>query len=344
MGKNHQLPSSKVAQEFGEVNVCKVGNEYEILFTILMEPSGKDAEGWKTGVALDSSVSLQWAYGKKLEGKVPPEVMKSYRAKGWVDSEIIDGLPVSYMKKEANHDAIEKGYLHYSENIMQKLAHDFVSYLADNLDSQGKTLVAYWACGTGKEFEILGELSSEEFKNIRLTGPKKHGFGKKTCLLPVLKAFQEELGKAKRSMAIFLTDGNLEDFEEVKEYTIQMAQKIAAGQKNFMKCVLIGVGDQISEEQMEILDDLETGTDIDIWDHKIAKEMRSLLEIFAEVVDENQIIAPTATILDDKGKIVKQFSDGLPAKVTFTMPATSKHFVLQIGQQKIIQNIEYPEA
>ncbi|HNZ66693.1 MAG TPA: hypothetical protein PKM32_04935 [Planctomycetota bacterium] len=48
--------------------------------------------------------------------------------------------------------------------------------------------------------------------------------------------------------------------------------------------------------------------------------------------------------LDDKGKIVKQFSDGLPAKVTFTMPATSKHFVLQIGQQKIIQNIEYPEA
>jgi hypothetical protein len=34
---------------------------------------------------------------------------------------------------------------------------------------------------------------------------------------------------------------------------------------------LVGIGDAINESQMEELDDLESGTDVDIWDHKIAK-------------------------------------------------------------------------
>jgi hypothetical protein len=40
--------------------------------------------------------------------------------------------------------------------------------------------------------------------------------------------------------------------------------------------VLIGVGRDVSEYQMRELDDLDTGTDIDLWDHKIASEMRVL--------------------------------------------------------------------
>ena len=77
---------------------------------------------------------------------------------------------------------------------------------------------------------------------------------------------------------------------------------------------------------MEELDDLDTGTDVDVWDHKIAAEMRALTEIFAEVVDENQIVAPQAALYDSAGRLAREFTDGMPAKVTFRVPAGSDWF------------------
>jgi hypothetical protein len=79
---------------------------------------------------------------------------------------------------------------------------------------------------------------------------------------------------------------------------------------------------------------------VDIWDHKIAKEMRSLVEIFAEVVSENKIVAPTAAIYDEAGKLVTRFPDGLPAKVAFTMPANSDAFELEFGGRRIHQSVK----
>jgi hypothetical protein len=90
---------------------------------------------------------------------------------------------------------------------------------------------------------------------------------------------------------------------------------------------------------MEELDDLDTGTDVDVWDHKIAKEMRALVEIFAEVVSENVIVAPTGAVYDDKGARVKFYSDGLPAKLAFEMPATSSSFELEVAGQRIKQKL-----
>ena len=140
-------------------------------------------------------------------------------------------------------------------------------------------------------------------------------------------------------MYIFITDGHLHDLEELKEYTTQLAKKIEADEHNSVKCVLIGIGDDINEDQMEELDDLETGTDVDIWDHKIAKEMRALIEIFAEVVSENTIVAPTATIYDDSGQEVIKFPDGLPAKVTFKMSPSSNAFDLEVAGRRIHQTL-----
>lgn len=341
MEKNYQLPSNIVSTPFGEVNVRVHGDCYEILLTILMEPSGKDAEGWRTGIALDASTSLRWAYGKTMKGTIPDHIQEEYKKQGWVTAKTIDGLSVYSLSAKAKQDAFEKGYLHYSENIIQTLARNFITYLATNLDAYGKTLVSYWACNDGSQFEVLGEFNAEECSSLELAGPQKTPFGNGTYLLPILKEFRSRLATATRSMAIFLTDGKLDDFEEVVKYSIQMAHEVEDGKCNFMKCVLIGVGDKISEEQMAALDDLETGTDVDIWDHKIAKEMRSLVEIFAEVVDENQIIAANGTILDDQDNVVKVFSDGLPAKISFSIPINSKFFTLKIGDYAVKQPIEY---
>src|SRR5262249_15263747 len=144
---------------------------------------------------------------------------------------------------------------------------------------------------------------------------------------------------ARRGMYLFLTDGRIDDLGAVKGYTRQLCEDIHAKRRNMIKCVLIGVGDQIDERQMEELDDLESGTNIDIWDYKIASEMRDVVEIFAEVVNENTIVAPTARILDAGGKLIRQFTDGLPARVSFTMPATSPWFELEVGGERVRQPV-----
>src|SRR5262249_3722611 len=151
--------------------------------------------------------------------------------------------------------------------------------------------VIYWACDDGSAYEVVGDFTAEQVRALPFTGPRQHEFGDGTRLLPAVRYFVDRFRDAKRGMYLFLTDGRLDDLGAVKSYTAGLCRDIAAGRRNFVKCVLVGVGDEIDEGQMEELDDLDTGTDVDIWDHKIAKEMRAVVEIFAEVVDENQIIA-----------------------------------------------------
>ena len=343
--RNQQLPSDIVAQEFGEVNVRKTDSAIEVTFTILMEPQGEAAEGWQTGIALDGSSSMKDWYGRRLEGKVPPELTDVYQKKGWIRVRMEDGQQVHVFQREAYEDAIQKGHLKSTENIVRPLAQKFTTYLAENLDADGGTTLVYWACGrNGEEVEVLGDFTSEECQNLEVKGPTKTTFGNGTHLLPAMKYFVDRFADAKRGMYVFVTDGRLDDLARVKQHTIALAKEIAAGKRNPIKCVLIGVGNEIDQSQMEELDDLETGTDVDIWDHKIAEEMQAVVQIFAEVVDENQIVAPTANIYDSAGKVVKQFTDGLPAKVAIVLPKNSEFFELEAGGQKIRQTVIVPKA
>ncbi|MCC6421229.1 MAG: VWA domain-containing protein [Gemmataceae bacterium] len=341
-GISHQLPSSLVAREFGEVNVRRTPSAVEVQFTILMEPQGQEAEGWQTGVALDGSASMRDWYGQTLLGKVPREAAAEYRRRGWITEEYQDGRKVMIYEPVAYDDAIRRGYLRYSENIVQPAACEFIAYLAGNLDADGGTTVIYWACGDGSACEVLGDFTTEQCRSLTLIGPRGIDFGTGTYLLPAVRYFVERFKDAERGMYVFLTDGRLDDLEAVKRYTTQLAREIQAGKRHAIKCVLIGVGDHVDESQMEALDDLDTGTSVDIWDHKIRKEMRDLKEIFAEVVDENQIVAPTARIFDAHGRVVKTFADGLPAKASFTLPPNSPWFELEVADQRIQQTVVLP--
>ena len=102
------------------------------------------------------------------------------------------------------------------------------------------------------------------------------------------------------------------------------------------------MGEEIDERQMEELDDLDTGTEVDIWDHKIAKDMRSVVEIFAEVVSDNLIIAPVATVYTASGVVAKRFTDGLPARAKFLLPGDCQWFDLEVGGQRIRQQLKTP--
>ena len=144
--------------------------------------------------------------------------------------------------------------------------------------------------------------------------------------------------RAPRTGNIFITDGELHDLEEVEQYSIKLARAVAPGKRNPLKFVLIGVSDDVNEKQMEALDDLDLGTDIDLWDHKLAAEIRVLEQIFAEVVDRNPRVSPTGRVLTPDGKVVRDFSDtGVPALLEFEMPAGSKYFTLEVPGHRIHQ-------
>lgn len=341
--QSHQLPSTIVAQEFGEVNVQKVGHKLEILFTILMEPQGQEAEGWQTGIALDASASMRGWYGRNLLGKIPEPVSKEYQKKGWLEHQLQDGKRVKIFQPQAYEDAIQKGYLKVSTNIVQPLAQKFIAYLAGNLDADGGTTIIYWAGNDGNAIEVLGDVTEAQCSQLEVNGPKSISFGQGTSLTPAVKYFVERFVDAQRGMYVFITDGKLDDLEQVKKYTTQLTKQIESGQRNSVKCILIGVGNEIDRTQLEELDDLNTQSGIDIWDYKIAEEMSALVQIFAEVVDENQIVAPIGMIYDSAGQLVKRYTDGLPAKISLTLPSESQWFELEVYGKKIRQTVIFPE-
>ncbi|HVK10142.1 MAG TPA: hypothetical protein VM597_15345, partial [Gemmataceae bacterium] len=56
----------------------------------------------------------------------------------------------------------------------------------------------------------------------------------------------------------------------------------------------------------------------------------------------NQIVADTARIFGPGGRAVKTFADGLPAAVTFRLPAGAAWFELEVGGERIRQQLVAP--
>lgn len=296
--------------EFGEVNVHRLADgSIQVIATILREP---DIEGARAGLALDASASMKKAYGANV------------------------GLSPIFAKSAG------------VTNEVEPVARTMAQYLARfSCDNQAHLL--YWACGAdGSQIEPIGAVSSEDALKLRINGPKKQPWGRGTKLLPPLRYFVDIFRDAPWAICVFVTDGIIEDLAEVKEFSWQFAQQIAAGKRKFIKMVLLGVGEEVDEGQMEELDDMFNDADltdpkgqpIDIWDHKLSSEMRSLTQIFAEVVSEKMIVARQGRILDSRGRTVKHYTDGVPAILKFTLPADSTSFSLVLpGNEMLTQDI-----
>lgn len=307
-----QLPSSKVVEPFGEVDVwTQPDGSIRVKAYILMAPA---VEGAQTGLAIDGSASMKPLFGSSM---------------------VVSSLFASS-----------------NPNVVEPVARTLAAFLA-NFDSDGQTTAIYWACGPGgTQIEELGDMDAASAKAKVFPAPKHFGTG--TRLLPAVKYFAEQkFPDAPWSIFVFITDGIIEDLAEVQEYSLALAQEIAAGKRNFVKLVLIGIGSEVDIGQMEALDDLDYGglkdpggEDIDLWDYKLAGEMQKLEEIFAEVVSADLILAPSAEVLDNAGNPVKpnnrnSYADGLPAILDFTVPQGTTAFTLILPNgHKIVQSIE----
>jgi hypothetical protein len=293
-----------VVDPFGEVNVFRQpSGALRVVATILMEPR---REGTQTGIALDGSGSMAALYG---------------------------------VTEEQGFFASLFGRKKQSVNEVTPVAQKLCAYLARKIDADGGTTCIYWATGPGgSEVEVVGDLTADQAEQHIFGPPQRFGTG--TQLLPAVRYFMERFKDAPWGFYVFVTDGELHDLEQVKQFSCDLALDIAAGRRKPVKFVLIGVGPNVNEGQMEELDDLDTGTPIDLWDHKLAAEMRVLQEIFAEVIDKNARVADAGKVLDPQGRVVKNYSDtGLPALLEFELPAGSAYFTLDVAGQQIRQDV-----
>ncbi len=291
-----------VVDPFGEVNVYPTKDgKTRVVATILMEPH---REGAQTGIALDGSGSMAKLYGVEDGSRVLS--------------------PIFGGSKKLTNEVTP---------VAQKLC----SYLARKIDSDGGTTCVYWATGPGgSEVEVIGDLRADEAERHVFGPPRDFGTG--TQLLPAVKYFVDRFRSAPWGFYVFITDGELHDLDEVIAYSKRLAMEVAAGRRKPLKFVLIGLGPQVNERQMEELDDLDTGTEVDLWDHKLAAEMRVLQEIFAEVVDKNARVADNGRILDAQGRVAKDYTGtGLPGFLEFELPAGSDYFTLEVNGQRIHQ-------
>ena len=299
------MPQLKnVVDPFGEINVHPLPDgRLRVVATILMAP---EKEGAQTGIALDGSGSMRKLYGQEGGARVL--------------SPIFGGA-----KKPTNE--------------VTPVAQKICAYLARNIDADGGTTCIYWAVGPGgSEIQVIGDLTGDQVERHPFGPPDDFGTG--THLLPAVRYFVDRFKDAPWGFYVFITDGELHDLDEVKRYSVQLAREVHAGRRRPLKFVLIGVGAHVNEGQMEELDDLDSGTPIDLWDHKIAAEMRLLQEIFAEVVDKNARIADKGRILDPQGKTVKDYSDtGMPAFLEFEIAAGAEYFTLEVNDNRIHQGL-----
>lgn len=342
-GRNLQIDNRVVHEALGEVNVTKNGDQLDIVATILINPEDS-AEGWQTGMAMDASYSMRRSFGGSnlymLRAFEPTEEQELIR-QGIIERFTQDGKEMYRISPGGYNQLIESGIIRVENdpNEVEEVCRKIVPMLAGHLDADGGTTVIYWAMGeSGAEISVLGDLTEAEAATAAYPPVSEDKWGHGTRLMPAIRYFMDTFKDAEMGFYVFITDGHLDDFEEVKEFTVKLSHDIDAKRVNPVKLILIGVGEAIDEKQLEDLDDLPDTHDlpVDVWDHKIAKEMRSLMDIFTEMVDENKILAPSGEVQDDQGNTVHSYTDGLPALLRFSLPATAKGFKLVLPNGKSI--------
>lgn len=214
-----------------------------------------------------------------------------------------------------------------------------LQYLATK-DRNGLLRVAYWATGNGSELEVVGDLTGEQAADFKFPGPKAYGKG--TVMLPVLRDYiaylrQEAPNGARRGLAVIITDSQLHDPDDVKAYSIQVAKEIAAGRLPRLNFVLVGVGAQVDEEQMEDICHLEFPGVGHLWCHRHADRMEEMADLVAVLVDATMTVAAGGTITDQDGKVLAVYEGRLPAVLEFDVPEGCTGFVLEVNGQKFPQ-------
>lgn len=233
-------------------------------------------------------------------------------------------------------------------NYVQGVARKLGDILC-NVSKTGKVTGFYWAMNPpGDATQIFGEYDPSGWASVNVVGPKKLiEWGAGTKLLPAIRIVCEQVHKdSEWTMGVIITDGIIEDEADCIAYCIKLGKGLAAGKTKPIKLVLIGVGEEVDEGQLERFDDMFEETDlkgqVDLWSTGLVASMQDESDIlgvlYGELMDENTTIAPSGRVEGGSGCELKSWTDGLPGKFRFTMPKGETSFVIHAGGKAVEQD------
>ncbi len=230
-------------------------------------------------------------------------------------------------------------------NEVEQPVREMLQYLATK-DRNGKLRVAYWACGKGgRQLEQIGELSAADAPARTFPGPKDAGTG--TCLAPALEDFVAYVRPLKaqgctRACGVFVTDGQIQDQGAVQTLSRKIAEQVSRAELPKVHLVLVGVGEQVSEKQMEEIAHVDHPGAEHLWCHRVAEEMHRMSELVSGLVDETMSVATGGTVYDSQGSVVRRYEGRLPAVLEFRLPPGHRYFSVEIDGRRYEQRL--PEA
>lgn len=304
MAEKHERPIAP----FADIH-CEDGKVTAIL---LHDPS---VEGLDAAMYLDGSGSMreEYKYDKRLPPAGGPEAKRGILS--WLF-----------------------GWARPSEwtNEVEPEARKILEYLATK-DRNGQLRVAYWSNGV----EVLGELRGIDAKSFRFEGPQRMAG---THLAPVMRDYVKYLREqvkegARRGLAVIITDGQIQDEQDVDRTSREIATEIATGRLPRVSFILVGVGSDVDEEQMERMCHKEYKGVGHLWCHRIATEIAQMSELVASLVDETMTVAAGGTVYDENMKVIKVYEGRLPALLEFQVPEGSKNFTLEVNGEKHTQRL-----
>lgn len=332
-----QLEQSTVVEPFGEVNVfAEKDGTLRVKATILMKP---EVEGAQTGIAIDGSKSMSQLFGGQVAissifgsqaNLVEPvvqtiaEYLANFDSDGetsviyWAcgkfgnDLQIvgdIDAAAAASHNFPAPHDMgtgtkLLPAIQYFTETRFRDCPWGIYLFVTDGLieDLEGVKIytqqLAREIAGGQRKFTklvIIG-LGNDFFYRNSKTGDRVRADDAQSNLLELEHSPDWDKSEAWSALE------ELDDLDEDEVYG----------------CIKDSQGDYV-----------------DLWDHKLASNMKSLEEIFAEVVSRNMIIAPSAEVVASDGTQVKpldrdSYGDGLPALLEFKIPGNCNAFAIRL--------------
>lgn len=331
--KTFTIPPRLTAAELSTVQLTMQSKKlWSVSCILLSKPIGT----WEIALGLDSSYSMRDYYGKGIIGMPPAYILKEYQKLGELEQLAMDGDNFLKISPSAMIDLEKRGLSKRTENIIDPLTQKLLHYFINNICET--VAVDYYSCGEGNALEKVGSFTKDNYEKINLTGPDQFTFGKRSKLMPFITNFAK--GQTKNSAICFMiTDGIITDWAELKNYSKTLSNEIFTKKRNPLKFILLVVGEEIPEALSRQVSSLNEHNSYVLWELKVVNELRSLAELFSKVNGEEQIVADSGIIYDDKNNILREYKNGLPTKIEFTMSVEADEFSIMIGDKVIRQKI-----
>jgi hypothetical protein len=236
----------------------------------------------------------------------------------------------------------------FSKGIVKEFGRSLGEFLG-RLDRQNGTIMAYWGTGDVPPIQNLGFKSSSEWGFFQFSRPAS-GFGRRSELMPALRYFLEDRNIAVRTpyrqeqegIYVFLLDGSIDDYPHVLDYLGQFVGDVTGERRKMCRLIFAGFGDnfiEASQGQLHALAALSNRAEPPIISSLVVSDAGNLIEDVKDAVMVYVKASRKGAVLDEKGKLIRDFPNGLPGAFQFYIPSGSGSFTIRMDDNLYTQRV-----